>query len=82
MPGAGKTLVGLNVATDQSESIGLGKETVFLSGNGPLVKVLSEALARNKVTNAKLNEEKYAISEARREVKNLFKIFIILEMKI
>ena len=31
VPGAGKTLVGLNVATDQSESIGLGKETVFLS---------------------------------------------------
>ena len=69
VPGAGKTLVGLNVATDQSESIGLGKETVFLSGNGPLVKVLSEALARNKVTNAKLNGEKYAISDARREVK-------------
>lgn len=69
VPGAGKTLVGLNVATDQSESIGLGKETVFLSGNGPLVKVLSEALARNKVINLKKNGKNYPITEARREVK-------------
>ena len=47
VPGAGKTLVGLNIATDKSEAIGVGKETVFLSGNGPLVSVLSEALARD-----------------------------------
>jgi hypothetical protein len=53
VPGAGKTLVGLNIATDKSEAIGVGKETVFLSGNGPLVTVLSEALARDKVLNYK-----------------------------
>jgi hypothetical protein len=46
VPGAGKTLVGLNVATRH------GRETdtahaVFLSGNGPLVAVLREALARD-----------------------------------
>ncbi|WP_404420541.1 DUF2075 domain-containing protein [Nibricoccus sp. IMCC34717] len=43
VPGAGKTLVGLNIATKKIE----GKEkthAVFLSGNGPLVKVLREAL--------------------------------------
>ena len=69
VPGAGKTLVGLNIATDKSEAIGLGKETIFLSGNGPLVKVLSEALARDKVANAKLKGETYKVSDARREVK-------------
>ena len=69
VPGAGKTLVGLNIATDVSEAIGVGKETVFLSGNGPLVKVLSEALARDKVANAKERGETYKISDARRAVK-------------
>lgn len=69
VPGAGKTLVGLNIATDVSEAIGVGKETVFLSGNGPLVTVLSEALARDKVVNANIRGETYKISDARREVK-------------
>jgi hypothetical protein len=47
VPGAGKTLVGLNVATrrrDFGES-----RAVFLSGNGPLVSVLQEALVRDEV---------------------------------
>ena len=69
VPGAGKTLVGLNIATDVSEAIGVGKETVYLSGNGPLVTVLSEALARDKVANASTRGETYKISDARREVK-------------
>ena len=69
VPGAGKTLVGLNIATDKSEAIGVGKETVFLSGNGPLVSVLSEALARDKVSNAKARGEIYKKTDARREVK-------------
>lgn len=46
VPGAGKTLVGLNVATQESTS---GLPAVYLSGNGPLVAVLTEALARDKV---------------------------------
>ena len=40
VPGAGKTLVGLNVAIQQEQ----GDLAVYLSGNGPLVKVLTEAL--------------------------------------
>ena len=44
VPGAGKTLVGLNVATQH-----INKDTdlysVFLSGNGPLVSILCVALA-------------------------------------
>lgn len=47
VPGAGKTLVGLNVATrrrDTSQST----HAVFLSGNGPLVAVLRAALSRDE----------------------------------
>jgi hypothetical protein len=52
VPGAGKTLAGLNIAnerlkTDQDE------HAVFLSGNGPLVEVLREALTRDEVVSAK-----------------------------
>ena len=48
VPGAGKTLVGLDVAIKQSYKDGeKDKENgaVYLSGNGPLVAVLTEALA-------------------------------------
>ncbi len=52
VPGAGKTLVGLDVATKH-----LDKEnnttSVFLSGNGPLVAILREALTRDKVKREK-----------------------------
>lgn len=47
VPGAGKTLVGLNVATKHAQSG--SAHSVFLSGNGPLVSVLREALARDQV---------------------------------
>lgn len=45
VPGAGKTLAGLNIATSSPEE----EHAVFLSGNGPLVAVLREALARDEV---------------------------------
>src|SRR5947208_3223242 len=45
VPGAGKTLVGLNVATRRRE-LDQPTHAVFLSGNGPLVAVLSESLTR------------------------------------
>ncbi len=46
VPGAGKTLAGLNVAHDPAVR-GLTKGAgVFLSGNGPLVKIVSAALAK------------------------------------
>lgn len=47
VPGAGKTLVGLNVATKHAQAG--ATHSVFLSGNGPLVAVLREALARDQV---------------------------------
>ena len=47
VPGAGKTLAGLNIAT--TRVLGHADEhAVFLSGNGPLVDVLREALARDQ----------------------------------
>ena len=51
VPGAGKTLVGLNVAT-QRRAAG-DTHAVFLSGNGPLVAVLHEALTRDEVVRQK-----------------------------
>lgn len=47
VPGAGKTLVGLDIATKHS-NIDDDEHAVFLSGNGPLVEVLREALARDQ----------------------------------
>ncbi|MEI7767759.1 MAG: DUF2075 domain-containing protein [Phycisphaerae bacterium] len=52
VPGAGKTLVGLNIATkhiDKNNDL----YSVFLSGNGPLVAILREALTRDKVRREK-----------------------------
>ncbi len=48
VPGAGKTLVGLNVATRRRDT-DQPTHAVFLSGNGPLVAVLREALIRDEV---------------------------------
>ena len=53
VPGAGKTLIGLNIAnTHSDESKAL--YSVYLSGNDPLVKILREALVRDKVKQEKL----------------------------
>jgi hypothetical protein len=48
-PGAGKTLVGLNVATKRRDA-DQPTHAVFLSGNGPLVAVLREALTRDELS--------------------------------
>lgn len=67
VPGAGKTLVGLNTATkhhDQSD----GLYSVFLSGNGPLVAILREALARDNVQNEKEQGRRIKKGEARSRV--------------
>ncbi len=53
VPGAGKTLAGLNIAT--TRVLGHPDEhAVFLSGNGPLVDVLREALARDQAARDKV----------------------------
>ncbi len=46
VPGAGKTLAGLNIACGRM-AVDVGEDATFLSGNGPLVDVLREALKRD-----------------------------------
>jgi hypothetical protein len=68
VPGAGKTLVGLNIAaTNMNKKAEL--YSVFLSGNGPLVAVLQEALARDKVLMNKRIGKIITKSKASMEVK-------------
>ena len=68
VPGAGKTLVGLNVATTHMDPES-ELYSVFLSGNGPLVKVLCEALARDKVRLEKEAGNRLGLGDARNKVK-------------
>jgi hypothetical protein len=68
VPGAGKTLVGLDMATkymDKSNQL----YSVFLSGNGPLVAILREALTRDKVRREKELGRKLKKGEIMSEVK-------------
>jgi hypothetical protein len=67
VPGAGKTLVGLNTANKHRDTED-GLHSVFLSGNGPLVAILREALARDHVQNEKAQGRKVTKTEARRQV--------------
>lgn len=71
VPGAGKTLVGLNVATARRE-VHEPTHAVFLSGNGPLVAVLREALTRDEVTRQKRN----GIRKRKGEIAESVKAFI------
>ena len=77
VPGAGKTLVGLDVAIKQTYKDGeMDKENgaVYLSGNGPLVAVLTEALAKDNQKKCLTNGEKKNLSDSRREVKEFIQI--------
>lgn len=68
VPGAGKTLVGLNVAT-QHRREEEPTHAVFLSGNGPLVAVLQEALTQDELGRRRANGEKVRKGDVRQEVK-------------
>jgi hypothetical protein len=57
VPGSGKTLAGLNIATERRRS-SADEHAVFLSGNGPLVAVLREALAKDEVDRSKASGAK------------------------
>ena len=67
--GAGKTLVGLDVATKHLEKA-TGLTSVFLSGNGPLVAILREALTRDKVKRVKAKGNKITKGEVMSQVKS------------
>ncbi len=78
VPGAGKTLVGLDVAVKQTYQ---GKDepvdeegAVYLSGNGPLVAVLTEALAQDNYKKCREKGEKKKLTDSRREVSKSIQI--------
>ncbi len=68
VPGAGKTLVGLNIANKHIDKAN-DLYSVFLSGNGPLVAILREALTRDKVSHEKEKGNKITKGDAMRNVK-------------
>ena len=78
VPGAGKTLVGLDVAVKQtyqeSDKPDINEGAVYLSGNGPLVAVLNEALAKDNYKKCKERGEKKKLSDSRREVGKFIQI--------
>lgn len=77
VPGAGKTLVGLDVAIKQTYRNGekdKDNRAVYLSGNGPLVAVLKEALARDNYKKCRLKGERKNLSDSKREVSEFIQI--------
>ena len=68
VPGAGKTLAGLNIA-NETQNFDEDEHAVFLSGNGPLVTVLQEALARDAANFMNISK-----SDASRKTKSYIQI--------
>lgn len=73
VPGAGKTLVGLNIAIQRSNAQ-KGEHAVFLSGNFPLVKVLQEALARDNVEQERQRGNRISKKDALRRTSAFIQI--------
>ena len=78
VPGAGKTLVGLDVAVKQtyqdSDHPIEDEGAVYLSGNGPLVAVLNEALAKDNYAKCRDRGEAKKLTDSRREVGKFIQI--------
>ena len=78
VPGAGKTLVGLDVAVKQtyqeSDQPIEDEGAVYLSGNGPLVAVLNEALAKDNYVKCRERGEQKKLTDSRREVSKFIQI--------
>lgn len=73
VPGAGKTLVGLKVATQHLDKE-KGNTSVYLSGNAPLVAILQEALTRDKVKREAEVGKRITKREAKQAVKSFIQI--------
>lgn len=73
VPGAGKTLVGLKIATSHLDK-SKGDSAVYLSGNAPLVAILQEALSRDQVQRDFAKGIKTAKSRAKQAVKSFIQI--------
>jgi DUF2075 family protein len=70
IPGAGKTLAGLNLANERHK-FSEEEHAVFLSGNGPLVDVLQEALARNESQGTNKITKKDALRKSKAFIQNI-----------
>ena len=68
VPGAGKTLAGLNIANER-HNFDADEHAVFLSGNGPLVDILQVALAKDRSSRMGIT-----IAEAKKETKSFIQI--------
>jgi DUF2075 family protein len=73
VPGAGKTLVGLKIATTHLDKE-KGNTSVYLSGNAPLVAILQEALTRDKVSRELKHGRKITKNTAKQAVKSFIQI--------
>ncbi len=73
VPGAGKTLVGLKVATQHLDKE-KGNTSVYLSGNAPLVAILQEALTRDKVKRESEQGSRITKQSAKQAVKSFIQI--------
>ena len=78
VPGAGKTLVGLDVAVKQTyqgqDEPVEEDQAVYLSGNGPLVGVLTEALAQDNYKKSRDKGEKKKMTDSRRDIRRSIQI--------
>jgi hypothetical protein len=66
VPGAGKTLAGLNIAHDEEFQTEEHSLATFLSGNGPLIQVLREALKRDAFSKLKADNKDAKAKEVAR----------------
>lgn len=73
VPGAGKTLVGLNLANSRHDC-SEGEHAIFLSGNYPLVSVLQEALARDLLKRERHKGNSIEKSNALRKISAFIQI--------
>lgn len=80
VPGAGKTLVGLSVATRHRRTKD-ATHAVFLSGNGPLVDVLREALTRDELARRRQEAAKGEVSSREKRMRAVRKGAVALEVK-
>lgn len=71
IPGAGKTLAGLNIANEY-HNCHEDEHAIFLSGNGPLVDVLQNALAQDKMKREKTTKNS-ALRETKTFIQNIHK---------
>lgn len=74
VPGAGKTLVGLDIAAKNLEKETRGTKSVYLSGNGPLIKVLRKSLSMNALNRIIENKSRDLLNK--QETKKMISISV------